>query len=149
MDVAIITAEACGLLALRTDGFPLRANMMDETRFERFEAKHDEPDIEDRERMTERALAAIRHAGPAYALEKCRALLDQINAELLQREQVDPFVVADLQAYLERANAVIKNCAAPSYAAIRGRSSASSGRRGLRFVLDAFFRRVPAFLRKD
>ena len=149
MDVAIITAEACGLLPLQTVGFPLRANIVDETRFERSEAKHDEPDLEDRERMTERALAAIRHAGPAYALEKCRALADQINAELLQREQVEPFVVADLQAYLERANAVIKNCAAPSYAAIHGRSSASSGRRRLRFVLDAFLRRVPAFLRKD
>ena len=61
--------------------------MVDETRFERFEAKHDEPDLEDRERMTERALAAIRNAGPASALEKCQALVDQINAELLQREQ--------------------------------------------------------------
>src|SRR5690349_2158603 len=112
--------------------------MVDETRFERLEAEHDEPNLEDRERMTERALAAIRNAGPAYALEKCRALVDQINAELLQREQVEPLVVADLQAYLERTNAVIKNCAAPSYAAIHGRSTASSGRRRLRFVLDAF-----------
>jgi hypothetical protein len=122
--------------------------MVDETRFERFEAKHDEPDLEDRERMTERALAAIRHAGPAYALEKCRALADQILPNFCS-ESREPLVVADLQAYLERANAVIKNCAAPSYAAIHGRSSASFGRRRLRFVLDAFLRRVPTFLRKD
>jgi hypothetical protein len=148
MDVAIITAKraACSPYGRAV---PLRANMVDETRFERFEAKHDESDLEDRERMTERALAAIRHAGPTYALEKCRALADQINAELLQREQVEPLVVADLQAYLEGANAVTKNCAAPSYAAIHGKSSASSGRRRLRFVLDALFRRVPAFLRKN
>jgi len=56
--------------------------MVDETRFGKFEVEHDEPDLDDRERMTERALAAIRLAGPAAAVEKCRTLADQITAEL-------------------------------------------------------------------
>jgi hypothetical protein len=117
--------------------------MVDETRFESFEAKDDdEPDLDDRERMTERALAAIRQAGAAAALEKCRALADLINAELLQREKIEPRAVADLQAYLARANAVIKNFVPPEDAAL-------PGRRGLRLALNALLRRVPAFLRKD
>jgi hypothetical protein len=35
--------------------------------------------------MTQKALAAIRQTGPAAALEKCRALADQIK-ELSHRE---------------------------------------------------------------
>jgi hypothetical protein len=130
---------------------PLRAIMVDETSgTEKFEAKHREPDLEDRERMTEKALAAIRQTGPAAALEKCRALADQINAELLQREKIEPFAVAELQAYLTRANAVTKNCATPkNTAALRGKCSVSSDPSTLRLVLYAFLRKVPAFMRKD
>jgi hypothetical protein len=122
--------------------------MVDETSgAEKFEAKYRGPDLEDRERMTERALAAIRETGPAAAVEKCCALVDQINAELLKREKIEPFAVAELQAYLARANAVIKNCAVPKNTlAFRGKCSDPST---LRLVLDAFFRKVPAFMRKD
>jgi hypothetical protein len=130
---------------------PLRAIMVDETSgAEKFEAEYHESDLEDRERMTERALAAIRQTGPAAALEKCCALVDQINAELLKREKIEPFAVAELQAYLTRANAVIKNCAASKNTpALRGKCSVSSDPSPLRLVVDAFLRRVPAFLRKD
>src|SRR3982074_726777 len=129
----------------------LRPIMVDETSgTEKFEAKHRAPDLEDRERMTEKALAAIRQTGPAAALEKCCALVNQINAELLKREKMKPYAVAELQAYLTRANEVIKNCAAPKNTpALRGKCSVSSDPSPLRLVLDAFLRRVPAFLRKD
>jgi len=83
--------------------------MVDETSgTEKFEAKHRAPNLEDRERMTEKALAAIRQTGPAATLEKCCALVNQINVELLKREKIEPYAVAELQAYLTRANAVIK-----------------------------------------
>jgi predicted transcriptional regulator of viral defense system len=68
-------------------------------------------DLEDRERMTEKALTAIRRTGPAAALERCSRLADQIEAELSQRQLkglIDPSAVADLQALLERATAVLK-----------------------------------------
>jgi hypothetical protein len=92
----------------------LRPIMVDETSgTEKFEAKHRAPDLEDRERMTEKALAAIRQTGPAAALEKCCALVNQINAELLKREKIEPYAVAELQAYLTRANAVIKTVPHP------------------------------------
>ena len=124
---------------------------MDETRFEKLEPRYYKPDVDDRERMTERALAAIRRAGPAAALEKCRVLADQINAELLQRAQIEPLALEHLQAYLARANAVVKTCAAPKYAALdpsMPHAPLSSSRRLLRLVLDAFLRRLPAFLRE-
>jgi hypothetical protein len=57
--------------------------------------------------MTERALSAIR-TGRAAALEKCRALADQINAELLERQKIAPFALAELQANLARANAEVE-----------------------------------------
>jgi hypothetical protein len=120
--------------------------MVDETRFEKFEVKHGEPDLDDRERMTERALAAIRKGGPAAALEKCRTLADQITAELLKREKLDPFAASDLQAYLTRANAVMKYCGAPRYAEIRGRRSIIPF---LQLILSVFLRRLLAFLRQD
>jgi hypothetical protein len=125
--------------------------MVDETSgAKKFEARHEEPVLEDRERMTQKALAAIRQTGPAAALEKCRALADQINAELVQREKIEPFAVAELQAYLTRANAVIKSCAAPkSTPALRDEHWVNSERSPLRLLLDVFFRRLPAFLRKD
>jgi hypothetical protein len=68
-------------------------------------------DFEDRERMTEKAVTAIRRAGPAAALEQCSRLVDQIEAELSQKQLedlIDPSAVADLQAFLERATAVLK-----------------------------------------
>jgi hypothetical protein len=89
--------------------------------------------------MTQKALAAIQQTGPAAALEKCLALADQINAELSHRENEDPFAVAKLQAYLARANAVIKNCAVPKNTPVlRGKCSVSSDPSPLRLVLDAF-----------
>jgi hypothetical protein len=72
-------------------------------------AGSDTSDIADRDQMTEQALAAIRRTGPVAALEKCRGLADQINAELLQLEYlIKPSEVAELQAYLARAAAVLK-----------------------------------------
>ena len=43
-----------------------------------------EAELEDRERMSERALATIRQTGSAAALYKCSELADQINDKLLQ-----------------------------------------------------------------
>jgi hypothetical protein len=68
-------------------------------------------DFEDRDRMTEKALSAIRRTGPAAALERCSRLADQIEAELSQRQLkgvIEPSAVEDLQAFLERAAAVLK-----------------------------------------
>jgi hypothetical protein len=61
----------------------------------------------DRESMTEEALYAIGKTGTAAALEKCRLLVDAINAEL-ENDFADPSSVAELQAFLERAAAVLK-----------------------------------------
>ena len=77
----------------------------------RVKAKERRPDLEDRDRMTAKALSAIRQTGTAAALEKCRGLADQINAELLQRQLeylTEPSEVAELHAYLARAAAVLK-----------------------------------------
>jgi hypothetical protein len=77
----------------------------------RVKTKERRPVLEDRERMTEKALSAIRQTGTAAALEKCRGLADQINAELLQSQVenlIEPSTVAELQAYLARAAAVLK-----------------------------------------
>ena len=68
-------------------------------------------DLEDRERMTEKALTAIRRTGPAAALERCSRLADQIEAELSKRHLeglIEPSEVEALQAFLERAAAVLK-----------------------------------------
>jgi predicted transcriptional regulator of viral defense system len=68
-------------------------------------------ELEDRERMTEKALTAIRRTGPAAALERCSRLADQIEAELSHRQLkdvIEPSEVEDLQAFLERAAAVLK-----------------------------------------
>jgi hypothetical protein len=46
-------------------------------------------DLKDRERMTEKALAAIRRTRPAAALERCSRLADQIEAALSQRQLKD------------------------------------------------------------
>jgi hypothetical protein len=84
--------------------------MVDEKRAT-WPVKVKEPALGDRERMTEEALSAIRQTGTAAALEKCRGLADQINAELLQRQLenlIEPSEVAELQTYLARAAAVLK-----------------------------------------
>jgi hypothetical protein len=66
-------------------------------------------EIADRDRMTEQALSAIRRTGPAAALDRCRVLADRINTVLLERETEElTDTVAELQAYLERAAAVLK-----------------------------------------
>jgi hypothetical protein len=68
-------------------------------------------ELEDRERMTERALSAIRQTGSAAALNKCSGLADQINAKLLQIQFKDfdqASAVQELQVFLERAAAVLK-----------------------------------------
>jgi hypothetical protein len=73
--------------------------------------KVEEPELEDRERMTERALATIRQNGSAAALHRCSGLADQINAKLieLQFEDFDhPSEVHELRVFLERAVAVLK-----------------------------------------
>jgi hypothetical protein len=72
-------------------------------------AGSDATEIADRDRMTEQAISAIRRTGPAVALDRCRVLVDRINALLSERatEQSADSVV-ELQAYLERAAAVLK-----------------------------------------
>ena len=72
-------------------------------------AGSDSNEIADRDRMTEQALSAIRRTGPAAALDRCRMLADRINTVLSERETEElADTVADLQAYLERAAAVLK-----------------------------------------
>lgn len=75
-------------------------------------------DIQDLERMTERALSAIGKTGTADALGKCRVLIDLINAhleEVTSEHFVDASAVADLQAFLERAATVLKKmCCDPA-----------------------------------
>jgi hypothetical protein len=73
--------------------------------------KESEAQLEDRERMTERAVSTIRQAGTAAALDKCSRLADQLDAKLLQL-QVKDFhqvsAVQELRVFLERAAAVLK-----------------------------------------
>jgi hypothetical protein len=66
--------------------------------------------MQGRERMTKRAVSAIRKTGTAATLEKCRVLVNLINAHLVgaTSERFDASVVAELQAFLERAAAVLK-----------------------------------------
>jgi hypothetical protein len=72
-------------------------------------AGSDSNEIADRDRMTEQAISAIRRTGPAAALDRCRVLADRINTMLSERETEElADTVADLQAYLERAAAVLK-----------------------------------------
>ena len=69
----------------------------------------DANEIVDRDEMTEQVLSAIRQTGPAAALDRCLALADRINTRLLERETEQlADTVAELQAYLERAAAVLK-----------------------------------------
>src|SRR5262249_61488831 len=62
-------------------------------------------DIQDLERMTERALSAIGKTGAADELGKCRVLIDLINAhleEVTSEHFVEASALADLQACLRR-----------------------------------------------
>jgi hypothetical protein len=69
----------------------------------------DATEIADRDRMTVQAISAIRRTGPAVALARCRVLADRINILLSERETEQlADTVAELQAYLERAAAVLK-----------------------------------------
>jgi hypothetical protein len=59
--------------------------------------------------MTELAISAIRRTGPAAALDRCRVLADRINTILSERETEQlADTVSELQAYMERAAAVLK-----------------------------------------
>jgi hypothetical protein len=71
-------------------------------------ARKHKTDGKDRESMTEEALYAIGKTGTAAALEKCRVLVDVINAELEKDFANNTSSVAELQAFLERAAAVLK-----------------------------------------
>jgi hypothetical protein len=86
--------------------------MADEKSWRRADkVKEPEAELEDRERMTERALSAIRQTGNAAALDKCSALADQINAKLLELQFKDfdqGSAVQELRVFLERAAAVLK-----------------------------------------
>jgi hypothetical protein len=73
--------------------------------------RNPEAELEDRERMTERALATIRQTGSAAALYKCSELADQINEKLLQLQFKNfdqASEVEELRVFLERAAAVLK-----------------------------------------
>jgi hypothetical protein len=72
-------------------------------------AAGDASDILDRDQMTERPLSEIHQTGPTAALDKCHALVVQINSRLAEGE-CEKLVrsVAELRAYLERAVAVSK-----------------------------------------
>jgi hypothetical protein len=70
-----------------------------------------EPELEDRERMTERALSTIRETGTAAALNNCSRIADQLNAKLLQlqfRDFGQGSEVEELRVFLERAAAVLR-----------------------------------------
>jgi hypothetical protein len=67
--------------------------------------------MQSRERMTKKAVSAIKKTGTVAALEKCRVLVNLINAHLVEATSerfVDASAVAELQAFLERAAAVLK-----------------------------------------
>jgi hypothetical protein len=66
--------------------------------------------MEGREGMTKSAVFAIRKTGTMAALEKCQVLANLINAHLMEvtSERFDASAVAELQAFLERAAAVLK-----------------------------------------
>jgi hypothetical protein len=70
-----------------------------------------ELELENRERMTERALSTIRQTGTAAALNKCSRIADQLNAKLLQLQFKDfgqASEVEELRVFLERAAAVLR-----------------------------------------
>ena len=69
----------------------------------------DANEIVDRDEMTEQVLSAIRQTGPAAADDGGHVLADRINTILLECETEQlADTVAELQAYLERAAAVLK-----------------------------------------
>src|SRR5262249_13858823 len=70
-------------------------------------------DIQDLERMTERALSAIGKTGTAEDSGKGRLLIDLTKAHLEKvpsEHFVDASAVADFKQFLERAAAVFKKC---------------------------------------
>jgi hypothetical protein len=74
-------------------------------------ARPDRTEPHDREQMTEKALSEIRRTGSAASITKCRGLVNQIEAQLLNGQPsdlVDPCEVEEVLAYLQRAAAVLK-----------------------------------------
>jgi hypothetical protein len=68
--------------------------------------------MQGRERMTKRAVSAIRKTGTAAAIEKCRKSSNLINAHLVKATSerfVDASANGGGSAFLERAAAVLKN----------------------------------------
>ena len=67
--------------------------------------------LNDRERLTKKALSAIQKIGPAAVLETCRVLADQINTDLCGKRPEhfsDILWLAEFQVCLERAALVLK-----------------------------------------
>lgn len=67
--------------------------------------------LEDRKRMTSATLSAIEKAGTEAALDRCRALAQQIQCGLRNRKPEhfdDVWALADFQAALERAASVLE-----------------------------------------
>jgi hypothetical protein len=67
--------------------------------------------IEDRERNERKAISLIEEDGIAAALERCRMLAAQIDAELSRKkpEQLKLRLLAEFQVSLERAASVLKS----------------------------------------
>jgi hypothetical protein len=85
--------------------------MVSEKRGVRGKINPGKADLEDRARMTQKALSEIERIGPAAALENCCELADQIAAKLMKAEPEDfddRSAVIGLQGFLERAVAVLK-----------------------------------------
>ena len=66
---------------------------------------------DDRERKKRKALSVIEENGIAAALERCRMLAAQIDAELSGKklEQLNVGLLAEFQVSLERAASVLKS----------------------------------------
>jgi hypothetical protein len=66
---------------------------------------------DDRERKKRKAVSVIEESGVAAALERCRTLAAQIDAELSGKklEQLNVGLLAEFQVSLERAASVLKS----------------------------------------
>jgi len=71
---------------------------------------HRDHALEDRERMTAKAVCGSRQADNGAILEECRYLAHRIKTQLSASEpgQLDHAATSNLQALLERAAAVLK-----------------------------------------
>ena len=85
--------------------------------------------LEDRKRMTRASLSAIEKAGIEAALDRCRALAQQIQCNLRHRKAehlVDVWALADFQAALERAASVLEQIKPKSASSTRNRGRDAS-----------------------